>query len=68
MSTHPGPFASPESAALRPIQMVSIAVGMGALMLSAGVLSVFPCLLLMLMVIGNAEGAVAPLFLTVLYG
>ena len=35
MSTPPGPFASPESAALRPIQMVSVAVGMGALMLSA---------------------------------
>jgi hypothetical protein len=38
------------------------------LMLSAGVVSVVPCLLLMLMVIGNAEGAIAPLFLTVLYG
>ena len=35
MSTPPGPFTSPESAALRPIQMVSVAVGMGALMLSA---------------------------------
>ena len=35
MSTPPGPFASPESAALRPIQMVSVAVGMVALMLSA---------------------------------
>src|SRR6478752_7138319 len=35
MSTPPGPFASPENAALRPIQMVSVAVGMGALMLSA---------------------------------
>ena len=38
------------------------------LMLSAGVVAVVPCLLLMLMVIGNAEGAIAPLFLTVLYG
>src|SRR3954464_6761099 len=35
MSIPSGPFASPESAALRPIQMVSVAVGMGALMLSA---------------------------------
>src|SRR5690348_8998123 len=34
------------------------------LMLSAGVLAVVPCLVLMLMVIGNAEGAIAPLFLT----
>jgi len=38
------------------------------LMLCAGVLSAVSCLLLMLMVIGNAEGAFAPLFLTVLYG
>jgi hypothetical protein len=38
------------------------------LMLGAGVLSAVACLPLMLMVIGNAEGAVAPLFLTVLYG
>jgi hypothetical protein len=36
--------------------------------LSAGVLSAASCLVLMLMVIGNAEGAFAPLFLTVLYG
>jgi hypothetical protein len=35
MSIPSGPFASPGSAALRPIQMVSVAVGMGALMLSA---------------------------------
>jgi hypothetical protein len=34
----------------------------------AGILSAGFCLLLMLMVIGNAEGAFAPLFLTVLYG
>ena len=33
--SHPqSPFASPERAALRPIQMVSVAVGMGAPMLS----------------------------------
>jgi hypothetical protein len=38
------------------------------LMLGAGVLSAASCLPLMLMVIGNAEGAFAPLFLTVLYG
>ncbi|HEY2279166.1 MAG TPA: hypothetical protein VGI00_12475 [Streptosporangiaceae bacterium] len=38
------------------------------LMLGAGVLSAGSCLLLMLMVIGNTEGAFAPLFLTVLYG
>jgi hypothetical protein len=38
------------------------------LMLCTGVLSAFSCLLLMLMVIGNTEGALAPLFLTVLYG
>ena len=38
------------------------------LMLGAGVLSAVAVLPLMLMVIGNAEGAVAPLFLTVLYG
>jgi uncharacterized membrane protein YidH (DUF202 family) len=38
------------------------------LMLCAGVLSALSCLLLMLMVIGNTEGAFAPLFLTVLYG
>jgi uncharacterized membrane protein YidH (DUF202 family) len=38
------------------------------LMLCAGVLSAMACLLLMLMVIGNTEGAFAPLFLTVLYG
>ena len=37
-------------------------------MLGAGVLSAVSCLLLMLMVIGNAEGAIVPLFLTVLYG
>src|SRR3954451_21926601 len=35
MSIPSGPFASPASATLRPIQMVSVAVGMGALMLSA---------------------------------
>ena len=34
MSQPPSPFASPERAALRPIQMVSVAVGMGAPMLS----------------------------------
>jgi hypothetical protein len=38
------------------------------LMLGTGVLSAVSCLLLMLMVIGNTEGAFAPLFLTVLYG
>jgi hypothetical protein len=38
------------------------------LMLCAGVLSAVSCLLLMMMVIGNTEGAFAPLFLTVLYG
>jgi hypothetical protein len=38
------------------------------LMLCAGVLSAISCLLLMLMVIGNTEGALAPLFLTALYG
>jgi hypothetical protein len=38
------------------------------LMLCAGVLSAVSCLLLMLMVIGNTEGAFAPLFLTVLSG
>ena len=38
------------------------------LMLGAGVLSAASCLLLMLMVIGNTEGAFAPLSLTVLYG
>ena len=35
MSTPPSPFASSTNAALRPIQMVSVAVGMGALMISA---------------------------------
>lgn len=35
MSTTPSPFASPERATLRPIQMVCVAVGMGAPMLSA---------------------------------
>jgi hypothetical protein len=38
------------------------------LMLGAGVLSALSCVLLMLMVIGNAEGAIAPLTLTVIYG
>jgi uncharacterized membrane protein YidH (DUF202 family) len=38
------------------------------LTLCAGVLSAVSCLLLMFMVIGNTEGAFAPLFLTVLYG
>jgi hypothetical protein len=38
------------------------------LMLWAGVLSAVSCLLLMLMVIGNTEGAFVPLFLTVQYG
>lgn len=38
------------------------------LRLCAAVLSAVACPLLMVMVIGNAEGAVAPLFLTVLYG
>jgi uncharacterized membrane protein YidH (DUF202 family) len=38
------------------------------LMLGAGILSAASCLLLMLMVIGNTEGALAPLFLTALYG
>jgi len=38
------------------------------LMLGAGILSAVSCLPLMLMVIGNAEGAFAPLFLTVLNG
>ena len=40
----------------------------GRLMLGAGVLSPVACLLLMVMVIGNAEGALHPLFLTVLNG
>ena len=35
MSQSPGPFTSPERAALRPIQMVSGIVGAGALMVSA---------------------------------
>jgi predicted Na+-dependent transporter len=38
------------------------------LMLCAGVPSALSCLVLTLMVIGNAEGAIVPLFLTVLYG
>jgi uncharacterized membrane protein YidH (DUF202 family) len=38
------------------------------LMLCAGVLSAASCLLLMLMVIGNTESAIAPLTLTVIYG
>ena len=38
------------------------------LMLGAGVVSTLSCLVLMLMVIGNTEGAVAPLFITALYG
>ncbi|GIM91931.1 hypothetical protein [Paractinoplanes toevensis] len=38
------------------------------LMLCAGVLSAVASLLLMLMVIGNTEGALAPLTLTVIYG
>jgi cytochrome bd-type quinol oxidase subunit 2 len=38
------------------------------LMLCAGVLSAAACLLLMLMVIGNTESAIAPLTLTVIYG
>jgi hypothetical protein len=37
-------------------------------MLGAGVLSAAGCVLLMLMVIGNTEGALAPLTLTVIYG
>ncbi len=40
----------------------------GGLMRVAGVLSAASCLLLMLMVIGNTEGALAPLTLTVIYG
>lgn len=35
MSHPPSPFTSPERAALRPIQMISGIVGMGALMISA---------------------------------
>ncbi|WP_374968649.1 hypothetical protein [Terrabacter sp. BE26] len=42
MSSLPGPFASPEHATLRPIQLVSVAVGMGALMLSAVRIAVDP--------------------------
>jgi hypothetical protein len=38
------------------------------LMLGAGVLSAAASVLLMLMVIGNTEGALAPLTLTVIYG
>ena len=38
------------------------------MMLGAGVLSAAACVLLMLMVIGNTEGALAPLTLTVIYG
>ena len=38
------------------------------LMLCAAILSAALCLLLMLMVIGNAEGAFAPLFPTVIHG
>jgi hypothetical protein len=38
------------------------------LLLSAGILSAGFSLLLMLMVIGNTEGALAPLTLTVIYG
>ena len=38
------------------------------LMVSAGVLSAASSLLLMLMVIGNTESAIAPLTLTVIYG
>jgi hypothetical protein len=38
------------------------------LMVGAGILSAAAGLLLMLMVIGNAEGALAPLTLTVIYG
>jgi hypothetical protein len=38
------------------------------LMLFGGVLSAVSCVLLMFMVIGNTEGALAPLTLTVIYG
>ncbi|MEU8819676.1 hypothetical protein [Actinoplanes sp. NPDC048796] len=38
------------------------------LLVGAGVLSAAGCVLLMLMVIGNTEGALAPLTLTVIYG
>ena len=37
-------------------------------LLCAGIPSAVSCVVLMLMVIGNAEGAIVPLFLTVLYG
>ncbi|GAA0553825.1 hypothetical protein GCM10010172_40510 [Paractinoplanes ferrugineus] len=40
----------------------------GRLMLGAAVLSAVSSLLLMLMVIGNTQGAIAPLTLTVIYG
>lgn len=52
-----------QSGAGEPIRKIS-----RPLMLCAGVLSAVSCLLLMLMVIGNAEGAFVPLFLTVQYG
>ncbi|XVV10062.1 hypothetical protein ACQP2X_35180 [Actinoplanes sp. CA-131856] len=38
------------------------------LLVGAGILSAAGCVLLMLMVIGNTEGALAPLTLTVIYG
>ncbi|GIF22462.1 cytochrome bd-type quinol oxidase subunit 2 [Actinoplanes tereljensis] len=40
----------------------------GKLAVTGGVLSAAACVLLMFMVIGNAEGALAPLTLTVIYG
>jgi hypothetical protein len=52
-----------QSGAAEPFRKIS-----RRLMLCAGVLSAVSCLLLMLMVIGNTEGAFVPLFLTVQYG
>jgi uncharacterized membrane protein YidH (DUF202 family) len=52
-----------QSAAGHPVRKFS-----RRLLLGTGVLSALSCLLLMLMVIGNTEGAYAPLFLTALYG
>lgn len=37
-------------------------------MLGAGVLTVFACVLLMVMVIGNVQGSIAPIALTLFYG
>ena len=52
----------------RLIRRSTTGVPVPRLTLGAGVLSAACCLLLMLMVIGNTEGALAPLTLTVIYG